>query len=388
MLRLRQSWALILTALQTIPERIGSSLVTVIGVVTVMGVLVTMLAMGEGLEHLAQGGDRPDRASVGAAGSQSSLGSSVPRATLDKVVDKPGVRHDAQGRPIATGVVLMILDGITKQNRHGSIGFFAAGPQWHLIWPNVHVIEGRDFKPGLEELLVSQRIHERFKGMDIGDTVKVRGSSWKIVGVYKDTDTFFDNSLVGDADTVIAALPQTMYAGVSVILNSPADFQTFKKAVTSDPTLSADVKTDEESNESVIKNLRNVLDFVSYFIASLMAIGATCGALSSLYAAVDSRTREIATLRAIGFGPGPVILSVFAEGMILAIPAALLGAAIAWVLFHGHVVVAGGLSFHMTVTARLVLISLAWAISIAAIGGLLPAIRASRLPVATGLRAT
>jgi putative ABC transport system permease protein len=388
MLRLRQSWALILTALQTIPERIGSSLVTVIGVVTVMGVLVTLLAMGEGLEHLAQGGDRPDRASVGAAGSQSSLGSSVPRATLDKVVDKPGVRHDAQGRPIATGVVLMILDGITKQNRHGSIGFFAAGPQWHLIWPNVHVIEGRDFKPGLEELLVSQRIHERFKGMDIGDTVKVRGSSWKIVGVYKDTDTFFDNSLVGDADTVIAALPQTMYAGVSVILNSPADFQTFKKAVTSDPTLSADVKTDEESNESVIKNLRNVLDFVSYFIASLMAIGATCGALSSLYAAVDSRTREIATLRAIGFGPGPVILSVFAEGMILAIPAALLGAAIAWVLFNGHVVVAGGLSFHMTVTARLVLISLAWAISIAAIGGLLPAIRASRLPVATGLRAT
>src|ERR1700761_7137456 len=115
MLRFRQSLALILTALQTIPERMGSSLVTVIGVVTVMGVLVTMLAMGEGLEHLAQNGDRPDRASVIAAGSQSSLASSVSRATLDKVVDKPGVRHDAQGRPIVTGVVLMILDGITKQ---------------------------------------------------------------------------------------------------------------------------------------------------------------------------------------------------------------------------------------------------------------------------------
>jgi putative ABC transport system permease protein len=353
-----------------------------------MGVLVTMLAMGEGLERLAQGGDRPDRASVVAAGSQSSLGSTVSRATLDKVVDKPGVRHDAQGRPIVTGIVLMILDGVTRENRHGSIGFFAAGPQWHLIWPNVHVVEGRDFQPGLQELVVSQRIHDRFKGMDIGDTVKARGTAWKIVGIYKDTDTFFDNSLVGDADTVIAAFPQTTYAALSVILNSPADFQPFKKAVSSDPTLSADVKTDEEANENVIKGLRTLLDFISYFIASLMAIGATCGALSSLYAAVDSRTREIATLRAIGFGPGPVILSVFAEGMILAIPAALLGAAIAWVLFNGHVVVAGGLSFHMTVTARLVLISLAWAISIAAIGGLLPAIRASRLPVATGLRAT
>lgn len=102
---------------------------------------------------------------------------------------------------------------------------------------------------------------------------------------------------------------------------------------------------------------------------------------------MDSRTREIATLRAVGFGPGPVVLSVFAEGMILAIPAALLGAGIAWALFNGHVVVAGGLSFHMTVTSRLVLISLCWAISIAALGGLLPAIRAARLPVATGLRA-
>jgi putative ABC transport system permease protein len=102
---------------------------------------------------------------------------------------------------------------------------------------------------------------------------------------------------VADADTVLAAFPNTTYAALSVILNSPADFQTFKNAVTSDPTLSADVQTDQESNETVIKGLRNVLDFTSYFIASLMGLGAVCGALSSLYTAVDSRTREIATLR-------------------------------------------------------------------------------------------
>jgi putative ABC transport system permease protein len=384
----RQALALTTTALRSIPQRLGASLVTVIGVTTVMAVLVTMLALGEGLERLAQTGSRPDRATVIAAGSQSSLTSTVSRSTLDKVVDKPGVRHDAQGKPLVTGVVLMIIDGVTKTNQRGGIGFFAAGPQWPQIWPDVQVVEGRYFQPGLYELLVSQRIRNRFKGMGLGDTVKARGTAWKIVGVYKDTGGFFDNSLVADADTVIAAFPHTTYSMLSVILNSPADFQTFKNAVTSDPTLSADVQTDDEANEAVIKGLRGVLDFISYFIASLMGLGAACGALSSLYTAVDSRTREIATLRAIGFGSASVVTSVLAEGMILAIPAALVGAGIAWFLFNGNVVVANGLTFHMTVTPHLVVVSLWWAIGIAAIGGLLPAIKAAALPVATALRAS
>ena len=387
MLGLRQSLALTLTALQSIPQRLGASLVTVIGVITVMGVLVTMLALGEGLERLAHTGSRPDRVAVITAGAQSSLSSSVSRATLDKVMGKPGVRHDAQGRPLVAGVVLMVIDGVTRQNQHGSIGFFAAGPQWRQMWPDVQVVEGRYFEPGLHELLVSQRIRDRFKGVDLGDTVKARGTAWKIVGVYKNTGGFFDNALVADADTVVAAFPQTTYAEVAVMLESPADFKAFKDAVTSDPTLSADVQTEDEGNEAVIKGLRGVLDFISYFIASLMAIGATCGALASLYAAVDSRTREIATLRAIGFRSGPVVMSVLAEGMVLAIPSALLGAGIAWFLFNGHVASVNGLSFHMTVTAHSVLVSLYWAIAITLIGGLLPAIRAARLPVATGLRA-
>jgi putative ABC transport system permease protein len=353
----------------------------------VMGVLVTMLALGEGLERLAHTGSRPDRVSVISAGAVSALASSVSRTTLDKVMGKPGVRHDAQGKPLVTSVVLMVIDGVTQKNQHSSIGFFAAGPQWRQMWPDVQIVEGRYFEPGLHELLVSQRIRERFKGMDLGDTVKARGTAWKIVGVYKNTGGFFDNALVADADTVVAAFPQTTYAEVSVMLESPADFKAFKDAVTSDPTLSADVQTEDEGNEAVIKGLRGVLDFISYFIASLMAIGATCGALASLYAAVDSRTREIATLRAMGFRSGPVVMSVLAEGMVLAIPSALLGAGIAWFLFNGHVASVNGLSFHMTVSARSVLISLYWAIAITLIGGLLPAIRAARLPVATGLRA-
>ncbi len=224
--------------------------------------------------------------------------------------------------------------------------------------------------------------------MDVGDTVKANGIPWKVVGVFKDTDSFFDNSLVGDVDTVLAAFPQSSYASISVILDSPGSFDTFKRAVAADPTLSVTVQTDREANDSVIRGQRTVLDFVSYFIGTLMGIGAACGALSSLYAAVDTRTREIATLRAIGFNAGAVVVSVLAEGMILAIPAALLGAAIAWVLFNGDAVVTGGLNIHMAVTPHEVVVALCWALAIALVGGFLPALKAADMQVATALRAS
>jgi len=148
------------------------------------------------------------------------------------------------------------------------------------------------------------------------------------------------------------------------------------------------VQTDRESDEAVIGGQRAVLDFISYFIGTLMGIGAACGALSSLYAAVDMRTREIATLRAIGFSPGAVVVSVLVEGLILAIPSALVGAAIAWLLFNGAAVVTGGLNIHMAVTSHEIVVALCWALAIALVGGFLPALKAADMPVATALRAS
>ncbi len=384
----RQMFVLIVAALRSLPDRLGASLVTVIGITTVMGVLVTMLALGRGVERLARNTERADRAAVIAGGSRNSLESAVTRATYDKIIDKPGVKHDAQGRPLVSPVMVMIIDGVTRANQRGPIGLFAAGPQWRQIWTNVQVVEGRYFQPGLHELIVSQRIRSRFKGVDLGDSVKVNGVSWKIVGIFKDTDSFFDNSLVGDVETVLTALPQSSFASISVILESPESFSTFKNAVTSDPTLSVTVQTDREADDAVIKGQQTLLDFVSYFIGTLMGIGAACGALSSLYAAVDTRTREIATLRAIGFSSRAVVVSVLAEAVILAVPSALLGALIAWLLFNGDAVVTGGLNIHMAVTPHEVLVALCWALAIALVGGFLPALRAAGMPVATALRAS
>ncbi|HEY1899437.1 MAG TPA: ABC transporter permease [Steroidobacteraceae bacterium] len=381
-------FALTATALRSIPQRLGAALVTVISIGTVVGVLVAMLALGQGLESFSQTGVRADRVSILSNGAQTSMDSVLAVADVVKIIEKPGIRRDSQGRPLASGIITQVIDGVTRGNQHGSIGLFAANTRWHEIWPEVHLLAGRYFQPGLHELLVSEVIRKRFKGVDLGDEIKIHGSPWKIVGVVKGNGGFFDDALVADSATLLSALPQAPYSAVAAVLETPASFGVLKQSITSDPTLKAEVLTESEANETVIKSMRKVLDFVSYFIGGLMGIGAVCGALSSLYAAVTARTTEIATLRAIGFGAGPIIGSVLAEGMILAIPPALLGTAAAWILFNGDMVDAGGLTFQMIVTPRLLVVSVFWAIGIALIGGLLPAIRAASLPVATALRKT
>ena len=388
MRELSHFFALTATALSSVPQRLGSSLVTVISVSTVIGVLVAMLALGQGLESFSQTGVRADRVSIVYSGAQTVMDSSLAAADIPKIIDKPGIRRDSQGEPMASGIVTQVIDGVTRENQHGSIGLFAANTRWREIWPEVHLLAGRYFRPGLHELLISEVMRRRFKGVDLGDEVNIHGSPWRIVGVFKGNGGFFDDALVTDSKTLLSALPRATYSAVDAVLESPASFAVLKQAVTSDPTLKAEVLTESEANETVIKSLRNVLDFVSYFIGGLMAIGAVCAALNSLYAAVAARTREIATLRAMGFGRGPIVGSVMAEGMILAIPSALVGAAAAWALFNDNVVDAGGLTFQMTVTPHLLVVSICWALGIALIGGLLPALRAASLPVAVAMRAS
>ncbi len=383
---LRSLWLLTIDAIRTIPERLGTSLVTVISIATVMGVLVAMLALSEGLEKFVQTGVSPDDVVVLSSGAQSALESSLPKTILGSIADKPGIKRDAAGKPEVTGTVFLFINAVNRQNQRGTVSLYSVTPEWVTINPEVRIIEGRYFRAGLHELIVSDLIRQRFRDFDVGDEVRVRGTPWKIVGVYHSTSTALEDSVIGDADTVLAAFPQSTFNVVDVILQSPSAFATFKNAVINDPTLMADVKTQEEDNEAIIKSRRNLLDYISYFLGGLMALGAACGALASLYAAVDARKIEIATLRAIGFSGVPVVVSVLAEGLFLAIPAALLGAGIDWYLFNGHVVVAQAITFPMAVTPRLVGIALCWSLSIALIGGILPSIRAARLPVATAIR--
>jgi len=383
----RHVWLLTVSAIGSIPQRLGTSAVTVISIATVMGVLVAMLALGQGLEVLVHSDVRDDQAVVVSRGADSPLQSSLPNTILAGIADKPYIKRDSAGRPEIFGAVFMFINEVNRQNQRGTVSLYGITPLFPEINPGINIIEGRWFRPGLHELIVSNLMRQRFRGLDVRDEVKVRGTPWKIVGAYESSQRALENSVIGDADTLLAAFPQSTFNAVNVILQSPSAFTAFKNAVTGDPTLMADVKTQADSNEAILKSRRQLLDFISYFLGGLMALGAACGALASLYASVDARKVEIATLRAIGFRGMPVVVSVLAEGVLLAIPAALLGAAIVWYLFNGHVVVAAQITFPMAVTPRLVLIALAWALSIAIIGGILPSIRAARVPVATAIRA-
>ncbi|HTX23466.1 MAG TPA: ABC transporter permease [Steroidobacteraceae bacterium] len=383
----RHAVVLTLAAIRSVPARLGTSLVTVISITTVMGVLVAMLALSEGLEKFVQSGVTADGAVVLSRGAQSALQSALPKTILASIADKPGIKRDADGKPEVTGTVFMFINAVNVQNQRGTVSLFSVTPEWVKINPELHIIEGRYFKAGLHELIVSDLIRQRFRHFGVGDAVRVRGTPWRIVGAYHSSATALEDSVIGDADTVLSAFPQARFNAVDVTLESPGAFATFKQAVTSDPTLKADVKTQQESNEEIIKSRRQLLDFISYFLGGLMGLGAACGALASLYAAVDARRVEIATLRAIGFGALPVVVSVLAEGLLLAIPAALIGVGIDWYLFNKHIVVASGITFPMAVTPHLVAVAVCWSLGIALLGGILPSIRAARLPVAIAMRA-
>jgi putative ABC transport system permease protein len=192
----------------------------------------------------------------------------------------------------------------------------------------------------------------------------------------------------GDADTLLSATGRNTYNQANLMLESPAAFADVQRALKADPTLHLKVQHQAEIFEQNLQQLNGILNFVSYFIGTIMAIAATIGAANSLYAIVDSRRRELATLRAVGFNSIPIVASIVLESIFLAIPGALIGALVAWVLFNGLLASPLGASFHMAVTPGLALLGLGWALAIGAIAGLLPAIRAARVPVTVALRAT
>jgi putative ABC transport system permease protein len=227
-----------------------------------------------------------------------------------------------------------------------------------------------------------------FRGLDIGDQVMLHGAPWKVVGVYTTGGGIDEDAASGDVDMVRADIHSPTYQSVAVMLNSGADFPRFRDALMSNPQLHVQVKRLTDYYRGQMGTLLTLFDFVGYFVGGLMAIGAICGAVTTLYAAVDARAREIATLRAIGWSGTAVVVSVMLEALALAIPGALIGLAIALLAFNGHSITTGGVIFASTVTAPIAVTGALTAVAIGLVGGLFPAVRAGRRPVADALRAT
>jgi putative ABC transport system permease protein len=385
---LKQTIALTATGLRGIPQRRGAAFVTIIGVTTVVGVLTSLLSIRDGAT-IFTGGDSPrDQAVVLSRGANGAPQSALPREAVPVIESAPGVKHAPDGTPYSVFTTMVPVDAIRKDGKRGNVFLVGFTPGTKLVQTPVKLIEGREYAQAVHEVIVSEPIRKMYKNMEIGSRITLRGTEWTVVGVFAGNDSIGDSVLRADAETVMSAFGRNTFQQGLVTLESPADYQKFKDAMTSNPAITVDVKTLEQSMKDNFGQLTALLSFVSYFIGAVMASGAIFGALNSLYASVDARRREIATLRAIGFNSGPIIISVLIEGMVLALPGAFLGALVAWLLFNGNVVDVQGLIFKLTVTPNLLVTSIFWALFIGLLGGSLPALRAARLPVATALHAT
>ena len=382
---------IVLMNLRSIPQRMGASLVIVIGIGGVVGVLVAMLSMSAGLDKTLTATGNPDRAIILRGGSNGELASFLDRASNTLIKQDQAIARADDDLPLASGELIVITEVPRRGDTSGAnVSLRGVEPKAFILRPELKLIEGRLFRPGLRELIVGEGAYREFGGLDVGAKLKFRGSYWTVVGRFKTGDAH-DSELWADLETAQSAFGRSGVSSVLVRLTSRDAFDSLKKRLTENPQLSVDVQTEREFFSAQSAGTTRIIRWVTTAVTIIMAIGALFGALNTMFSAVSSRTAEIGTLRALGFGSAPVIASVMAEAMALSVLGGLLGAGIAYGVFNGYSVsTLGGnftqVAFNFAVTPRLVIQGLVWALAIGFIGGLFPAVRAARLPVTQALR--
>jgi putative ABC transport system permease protein len=374
--------------LSTLRQRLWTSLVIVVGMAAVVGVLLSMLSFSTGILLSFQNAAKPDRAIVLPQGVQGEMGSNVPREWLAAISDAPGIRRDMDGKPIVSAEILTTTPAIKKDDGlEAAVYLRGVGPKFMALRPELHLVSGRLFATGRHEMIIGISGQERYRGLELNDRVTLADGDWTIVGSFESGDDVIQGELLADSDTMMSSVRRNAYNSVIVRLESPATFDAFKNAVTKNPALSASADRHTDYYARTAQGPTTFFAAFAYFVGGVMAIGALFGAVNTMYAAVSARSREIATLRAIGFAGTPLAIAVLLEAVLLCAVGALIGAAIAWFLFNGMIHSMGPNVFHLSVTPGMILLGLVWAIAIAFAGGLLPALRAARLPVTTALRA-
>ena len=374
-----------------LPQRWGASLVIVVGIAGVVGVLVAMLAMGEGFKATLASTGSTETAILLRGGSQAETNSVITRDQVPLLAGLPGIARDADGKPLASPELSQVVNLPTMADgTDANVQFRGVGPAGWAIRPQVRIVEGRKFTPGLREIVVGKGAQQQFRGLEIGRQMKLANQQWTVVGVFDSGDAH-DSELWADADVLAPAYQRPAYQSMTVKLAGKDGFRQLKAALAADPRLKLDVETTRDYFGKQSEGLARLIRVLGTVIGTIMAIGAIFGALNTMYAAVAGRAREIATLRALGFRGLPVVAAVMLETMLLALLGGLLGAGIAWLVFNGYTVSTLGQNFSQVVfqfkvTPELLWTGLKWALGIGLVGGLFPALRAARLPVTEALR--
>ncbi len=390
---LTQIFIITMMNLRNIPQRLGTSAVAIFGVACVVGVFISVLSMAAGFERTMRSAGSSDTAIVMRAGATSEMSSGLSYETTQLVAGLPGVAKD-NGVAITSAELFVVVD-IAKRSTNSSANVPLRGvqPEAFKVHRTFNIIQGRNFEPGKNELIVGRGAQKQFANLDVGSKIKLGQTEWSIVGLFESGGGVAESELWCDAKILQAVYRRgNSYQIMRVLLSTSSGLQELKAAIAADPKFNLDVKLESEYLAAQSEPLSKFIKIVGYPLAILMAIGAAFGAINTMYTSVSTRTREIATLRAIGFGALPVAISTLVESLMLSFVGGIIGSVIVYVIFNGYTVSTLNFAsfsqvvFDFAVTPQLLVQGVIFAAVIGFVGGVFPAFRAVRLPVAAALR--
>lgn len=389
---LTQIFALTLFNLRSVPQRKGAAVAAAVGIAGVVAVLVGVLSIAEGFRAAMAVAGPDDLVIVLRSGADSEMTSGLSRDEVRLIADAPGIARTAEG-PLASSELFVIINLLKRSTGTDANVPLRGVSNGVAVRGDVKMVEGRTFTPGLNEVIVGAGAAREFAGLELGGQIRVAQSDWAVVGIFTGGGGAAESEIWTDAAVLQPAFQRgDTYQSVYARLTSPAALGEFKDALTTNPQLQVKVLRQSEYLAEQSSMLTAFIRSIGVFIAAMMALGALFGALNTMYSAVAARAREIATLRALGFGSSPIVLSVLLESVLLAVIGGAAGAAAAYLAFDGFQAATinwqtfSQVAFAFSVTPELLAYAIVWAVVIGVVGGLFPAIRAARMPVATALR--
>jgi len=391
---LRQALAVTAVSIRTIPQRLSSSLVAVVGITGVVVVFVAVLSIGEGFKAAMTNAGRSDRAIIMRSGADSEMSSGLAGEHVNIIKTAPGILQGTNATPLASSEMFVVIDVNRKAtNTAANVPLRGVDATVLEVRPEVKIVEGKMFSFGTNEVIVGRAANRQFSKLNVGDLLHSGEISWQIVGVFEAKGSVAETEIWCDVKILQSNYRRgNSYQSVLVRLDSAASFDPFKDWLTSNPQIDVQVRRESEYLESQSRALTTLVRILGSIIAILMGIGAVFGAVLTMYAAVVTRTREIATLRALGFGSTPVLLSVMGESIFLALCGGVIGGALAFLIFNGYQTSTmnwqtfSQVAFAFAVTPGLLVQGILYSLAMGLIGGIFPAFRAARLPISQALR--
>ena len=378
---------------RSVRARWTSTIVAVLGIAGTVGVFVAMLSLAHGFKATLVASGSPGNALIMRAGSPSEMMGGVTLESVKVIQDAPGIARDSNGPLVTQEVVGVMPIPLISTDTDANVQIRGVGANVLGIRKFVKITDGRMFTPGLTELVAGKNASKTYKGLTLGNTIDMAGGHWKVVGIFDANGSAFDSEIWCDSHVLndILKRPANIFQSVTVHMDSPASFRMLKDSLTSDPRLNVDVTREVDYYAKQSTTMTTLITVLGGLVASIMAVGAVFGALNTMYSAVSERGREIATMRALGFNASAVVFSFLVEALLISLIGGIVGCLVVLPL-NGlttstmNFQTFSNIAFAFKITPALLMQGIIFALIMGVIGGLLPAIRAASLPVATALR--